>query len=237
MAPSPIWTGHRPRLKQHGLTVERARIHFLRGNLHFPRGNIDGCLAEHGRSLELAREVGSPELEAQALGGLGDAEYVRGRMISAHRHLRALRRARRLSMASAASRSPTAARSPTPACTSSPRRRRSTRRWPPPRRPRASAIIAPRSMPAWPRSSPARRSAPAIDLQDAGRGGRASWCAGSAPAASCRAVCSISARRRSPRGGVTRRVALLEEALAISRETGIGFHGPNILGGARRGGC
>ncbi|MGH6902594.1 MAG: adenylate/guanylate cyclase domain-containing protein, partial [Geminicoccaceae bacterium] len=66
------------------LAVERARIHFLRGNLHFPRGNIDGCLVEHGRSLELAREIGSPELEAQALGGLGDAEYARGRMITAH---------------------------------------------------------------------------------------------------------------------------------------------------------
>ena len=33
----------------------RARIHFLRGNLHFPRGNIEGCLAEHQKSLELAR--------------------------------------------------------------------------------------------------------------------------------------------------------------------------------------
>jgi tetratricopeptide (TPR) repeat protein len=74
--------------EQCGAVEQRARIHFLRGNLHFPRGNIEGCLAEHGQSLQLAREVGSPELEAQALGGLGDAEYVRGRMISSHRHLR-----------------------------------------------------------------------------------------------------------------------------------------------------
>ena len=74
--------------EQHGLVELRARIHFLRGNLHFPRGNIDGCLAEHEKSLELARAIGSPELEAQALGGLGDAEYVRGHMISSHRHLR-----------------------------------------------------------------------------------------------------------------------------------------------------
>src|SRR5690606_17211837 len=71
------------------LTVELARLHFLRGNLYFPRGQIDRCLAEHQRSLELARSAGSPELEAQALGGLGDAEYVRGRMLSAGRHLRA----------------------------------------------------------------------------------------------------------------------------------------------------
>ena len=73
--------------ERHDLGEQRAHIHFLRGNLHFPRGNIEGCLAEHEESLRLAREIGSPELEAQALGGLGDAEYVRGRMISAHRHL------------------------------------------------------------------------------------------------------------------------------------------------------
>ena len=71
------------------LTVELARLHFLRGNLYFPRGQIERCLAEHRRSLELARAAGSAELEAQAQGGLGDAEYVRGRMLSAGRHFRA----------------------------------------------------------------------------------------------------------------------------------------------------
>ena len=70
-----------------GRTAELARIHFLRGNLHFPRGNIAGCLAEHGLSLELARAAGAPDLEAAALGGLGDAEYLRGRMRSAHDRL------------------------------------------------------------------------------------------------------------------------------------------------------
>ena len=65
------------------LVVERARIHFLRGNLCFPRGDIAGCLREHGRSLELARAAGAVEQEAAALGGLGDAEYVQGRMLSA----------------------------------------------------------------------------------------------------------------------------------------------------------
>jgi class 3 adenylate cyclase/tetratricopeptide (TPR) repeat protein len=69
-----------------GLKIEEAQLRFLRGNLCFPRGDIEGCLREHGRSLELARTVGAPELEAEALGGLGDAEYMRGRMISAHRH-------------------------------------------------------------------------------------------------------------------------------------------------------
>ena len=65
------------------LLAEQARIHFLRGNLYFPRGDIEGCLREHGIALELARRAGAAELEATALGGLGDAEYVRGRMISA----------------------------------------------------------------------------------------------------------------------------------------------------------
>ncbi|MGF6300879.1 MULTISPECIES: ATP-binding protein [Paraburkholderia] len=66
------------------LLHEEARIHFLRGNLCFPRGDIDGCIREHGRSLALAREVRDAEQEAAALGGLGDGEYMRGRMISAH---------------------------------------------------------------------------------------------------------------------------------------------------------
>jgi tetratricopeptide (TPR) repeat protein len=70
------------------LVAEQARIHFLRGNLCFPRGDIEGCLREHGIALELARRAGAAELEAMALGGLGDAEYVRGRMISAHDRFR-----------------------------------------------------------------------------------------------------------------------------------------------------
>ena len=70
------------------LLAEQARIHFLRGNLCFPRGDLDGCLREHGIALELARRADAAELEAMALGGLGDAEYVRGRMISAHERFR-----------------------------------------------------------------------------------------------------------------------------------------------------
>jgi tetratricopeptide (TPR) repeat protein len=70
------------------LLEEQARIHFLRGNLCFPRGDIEGCLREHGIALEFARRGGAAELEAMALGGLGDAEYVRGRMISAHDRFR-----------------------------------------------------------------------------------------------------------------------------------------------------
>jgi tetratricopeptide (TPR) repeat protein len=72
-----------------GLDAELARVHFLRGNLFFPRGNIQGVLDEHEKSLRFAKAAESVELEAAALGGLGDAEYVRGRMISAYERFRA----------------------------------------------------------------------------------------------------------------------------------------------------
>lgn len=68
-----------------GLTEASARVHLLRGNLLFPLGDLDGCRREHTASLELARQAGSIEIEAAALGGLGDAEYMRGHMLSAER--------------------------------------------------------------------------------------------------------------------------------------------------------
>ena len=68
------------------LAAERARIHHLRGNLCFPLGRLVECLQEHERALDCARRARSPEMEARALGGLGDAEYARGRMASAYRH-------------------------------------------------------------------------------------------------------------------------------------------------------
>jgi tetratricopeptide (TPR) repeat protein len=77
-----------PLAVEHGLRLELARVHHTRGNIFFPLGRIEGCLAEHEKSLRFAREAGSPEAEAQALSGLGDAEYARGRMISAHDYFR-----------------------------------------------------------------------------------------------------------------------------------------------------
>ena len=65
-----------------------AHLWTLRGNLHFPRGEIDECLAAHERALEFAGQAGSPEDIARALGGLGDAQYQRGRMRTAHAHFR-----------------------------------------------------------------------------------------------------------------------------------------------------
>jgi len=68
--------------EQHPL--ELSKIHYQRGNLFFPRGEVDACRAEHVQALEYARHAGCPESEARALSGLGDAEYARGRMGTAH---------------------------------------------------------------------------------------------------------------------------------------------------------
>ena len=70
------------------LTEELARIHHLRGNLNFPLGRIEACLEDHRKSLEFARRAGSPEQEAEALGGMGDAEYARGRMVEGEKYFR-----------------------------------------------------------------------------------------------------------------------------------------------------
>jgi tetratricopeptide (TPR) repeat protein len=72
--------------EQKEFVPELARLHHLRGNVFFPLGKIDGCRAEHEQGLAYARRSGSPEAEARALGGLGDAAYAQGRMRSAFQH-------------------------------------------------------------------------------------------------------------------------------------------------------
>ncbi len=72
----------------HGLTLELAQLHHLRGNLYFPLGNLDGCFEQHELALTYARQIGSTESEARALSGLGDAYYSRGRMKTAFDHFR-----------------------------------------------------------------------------------------------------------------------------------------------------
>ncbi len=72
--------------KSHQLTSGLPHLHHLRGNLCFSLGRADDCRREHLLSLKLAEQAGSAEDEARALGGLGDAEYVRGRMRTAHDH-------------------------------------------------------------------------------------------------------------------------------------------------------
>ena len=58
-------------------------LHYLRGSLSFAGGRHDHCIAEHSRALELAEETGDLLGQAQALSGLADAAYLRGRMGSA----------------------------------------------------------------------------------------------------------------------------------------------------------
>ncbi len=77
-----------PIARKHGLHLELARLHHLRGNLYFPLGEIERCREQHGAALERAREAESPDLEARALGGLADAAYARGRHLSADRDLK-----------------------------------------------------------------------------------------------------------------------------------------------------
>ena len=50
------------------LTELTARAHFIRGNLCFPRGDFEGCLREHSRALELAREDLETSVPGPAVG-------------------------------------------------------------------------------------------------------------------------------------------------------------------------
>jgi len=63
--------------------ASQARIHYMRGNIYFPMGNIDGCLKEHEAAQKLARAAASPEMEARAFSGLGDAWFMRGHLQTA----------------------------------------------------------------------------------------------------------------------------------------------------------
>lgn len=71
---------------KHDLVEERARIHGQRGNLFFPRGEVESGRDQQRLALHYAKLASSPALEARALGGLGDAEYARGRMMTAQGH-------------------------------------------------------------------------------------------------------------------------------------------------------
>ena len=75
-----------PVAEDEDLPGELSRIQELRGHLYFTLGKVDECLGAQTRALEFARADGSPELEALALGGLGDSEYAQARMITAHGH-------------------------------------------------------------------------------------------------------------------------------------------------------
>jgi class 3 adenylate cyclase/tetratricopeptide (TPR) repeat protein len=214
--------------KRHGLVELRARIHFLRGNLHFPRGDISDCLAEHSKSLERAREVGSPELEAQALGGLGDAEYVRGHMISAHRHLQGcveLAARHGFGRIEVANRSQIAharlyfdpQKSAFDAAIAAAEAAERVGHLRAEINARLAAVFACSSLGAW---DDLRTQARRIDSLIRRLGARR-FLQG--------ALLHVG-KAALAEGRRDEALVLLEEALAISRETGIRFHGPNVLG-------
>jgi len=71
------------------LALDLSRLHHLRGNLLFPLGRDADCVREHEVARRLARDAGSLEAEAAAMGGLGDGYYLQGRMRSANRQFQA----------------------------------------------------------------------------------------------------------------------------------------------------
>ena len=70
------------------LTLDLSRLHHLRGNLLFPLGRDADCVREHELARQRARQAGSQQAEAAALGGLGDGYYLQGRMRSANQQFR-----------------------------------------------------------------------------------------------------------------------------------------------------
>lgn len=74
-----------PLAERAGLTLELSHLHELRGNLLFTLGRVKDCQAAHEMALELARTAGSAEAECAALGGLGDASYAQGRVLTGAR--------------------------------------------------------------------------------------------------------------------------------------------------------
>ncbi len=70
--------------KPRELIHDLAQIHYHRGAILFVQGRIEECSAMQKLALEYAHEAAVPRLEACALSGLADAQFQRGRMISAH---------------------------------------------------------------------------------------------------------------------------------------------------------
>jgi class 3 adenylate cyclase/tetratricopeptide (TPR) repeat protein len=71
-----------------GSAAQRSRIHHVRGNLFFALGKSDECRSEHERALDYAQQAGEIECEAQALSGLGDAQYLQGRLLTGLEYFR-----------------------------------------------------------------------------------------------------------------------------------------------------
>ena len=78
-----------PLATEAALPLDLSRLHHLRGNLLFPLARDADCVREHELARRFARDAGSLEAEAAAMGGLGDGYYLQGRMRSANQQFRA----------------------------------------------------------------------------------------------------------------------------------------------------
>lgn len=60
------------------------QICYLRGNLYFTLGDMQRCRRQHQMSYDFAKKANDRETEARALGGLADANYADGKLLTAH---------------------------------------------------------------------------------------------------------------------------------------------------------
>jgi len=66
--------------------LELAQIYRMWAGVYFFRGETEACFEKSLESLKYARKTDSPEVEARALSALADAEYNRGRFLSAYNY-------------------------------------------------------------------------------------------------------------------------------------------------------
>jgi tetratricopeptide (TPR) repeat protein len=69
-----------PLAEAEDLVLEESQIHYYRGNIFFAQGDATACLGEHQAALAAAERADSNEWRARALSGLGDAHYSACRM-------------------------------------------------------------------------------------------------------------------------------------------------------------
>lgn len=72
-----------PMVEQIGDDRMAAEFFFLRGNLAFAASDLALCKASHQAASAAAERAGSVEWRIRALGGLGDAAYVEGNLVTA----------------------------------------------------------------------------------------------------------------------------------------------------------
>jgi class 3 adenylate cyclase len=74
-----------PMVERIGDDTMAAEFFFLRGNLAFAASDLALCKASHQAAAAAAERAGSVEWRIRALGGLGDAAYVEGNLVTARK--------------------------------------------------------------------------------------------------------------------------------------------------------